>query len=357
MWPLTFCFLLSITTAAPQGGRIVGYLPGYKQTQVPPIELAKAGYTHIIVAFATFNATNTGAIVNEFAPYVSTNYVANLQKLGVKVMVSLGGALTNTPGATVNFHQLWSGQKPNFVSIFTSAIEQLVKQYNFDGVDFDIETGFSNDGTPSDVDVLAKVINQLYANNPSLLISLVPQAMNIAPQQTRGVFEGIYASYSNLALQTAKAIAWTGVQVYNTGGMPGLNGVLYSNMDPDNMDFSVAMAVDMLEAWPTMEMGRPTGFPPYTAILRPDQVMLGYPAPNAAGASDGGPAKQNSVIKKIIKCLKEGYNNSGSCDTYVPPVRNYPDFGGVFCWEVTYDQNNGYKFAKELSDCVKNGNC
>lgn len=334
----------------------MGYLPGYKQTQIPPLDVAKAGYTHVIVAFATFNATSKGKIVNEFKPYVSTAYVASLQQAGVKVMVSLGGALTNTPGATVNFHQISSGT-PNFVHTFTTEIEKLVKIYNFDGVDFDIETGFTSDGAPSDVDILATVINSLYENNPSLLISLVPQAMNISPTQTGSKFAGIYASYSNLAMQTHKAIAWTGVQVYNTGGMNGINNVLYSNMDADNMDFSVAMAVDMLEAWPSKDGGRATGFPPYEAILRPDQVMLGYPAPNANGASDGGPAKHNSVIKKIIQCLHEGFTTSSSCDTYAPPVRNYPDFGGVFCWELTYDQNNNWKFAKELSDCVKNGNC
>jgi chitinase len=342
--------------AAPSG-RIVGYFPGYKQTHVPPADLHAAGYTHIIIAFATFNATDKGALVNEFAPYVSPAYVASLKKTGIQVLFSLGGALTNTRGATVNFHDISKGV-PNFVNLFTASIERIVKEYQFDGVDFDLETGFTSDGSPSDVDVLANVINTLRKNNPSLLLTLVPQAENIAPSQTRGTWTSIYASYSNLALQTADSITWTGVQVYNTGGMNGINDVLYSNADPDNVDFSVAMAVDMLETWPTKEPnGQPTGFPPYKAVLRPDQVLLGYPAPNSKGASDGGPAKPNSVIKKIIQCLKSGHDDHSACGGYYPPVRNYPDFGGVFCWEVTYDQDNNWKFAKELSDCVKNNNC
>jgi len=257
----------------------------------------------------------------------------------------------------VNFHQISSGV-PNFVPKFTESIENLVKEYNFDGVDFDIETGFLNDGSPSDVDVAAKVINTLHENNPSLLLTLVPQAANIAPEQTRGKFIGIYASYSNLALQTYNAIAWTGVQVYNTGGMNGINDQLYSNMDPANLDFSVAMAVDMLEDWPTKTAsGQPTGFAPYKAVLRPDQVLLGYPAPDAQGGSDGGPAKPNSSIKKIIQCLRDGHDNHSLCGSYYPPIRNYPGFGGVFTWEVTYDQNNNWKFAKELSPCIKHNDC
>jgi chitinase len=346
MW-LFLSLLVSFTLAAP-GGRIVGYFPGYKQTHVDPADLANAGYTHIIIAFATFNATDKGALVNEFAPFVSPAYVASLKKNGIQVLFSIGGALTNTRGATVDFHQISNGV-PNFVSLLTQSIETIVKQYQFDGVDFDIETGFLNDGSPSDVDVLANVINTLHKNNPSLLLTLVPQAANIAPAQTRGGWTGIYGSYSNLALQTSDAIAWTGVQVYNTGGMNGINDVMYSNAAPDGLDFSVAMAVDMLEAWPAKEAGgQPTGFAPYKAVLRPDQVLLGYPAPNAQGASDGGPAKPNSAIKKIIQCLREGHDNHTACGGYYPPIRNYPDFGGVFCWEVTYDQNNNWKFARSF---------
>jgi len=139
--------------------------------------------------------------------------------------------------------------------------------------------------------------------------------------------------------------------------MNGINDVLYSNADPDNLDFSVAMAVDMLEAWPAhTSSGQPTGFPAYKAVLRPDQVLLGYPAPNSMGASDGRPAKPNSAIQKIIQCLREGYGNHSVCGSYYPP-RNYPDIGGVFCWEVTYDQNNNWKFAKDLTECVRNNNC
>jgi chitinase len=354
MW-LILSVLAMMAVAAPESGRIVGYFPGYKQTNINPKDLANAGYTHIIVAFVTFNATNKGALVNEFENFVSPAYIESLQKAGMKVLFSLGGALTNTPGATVNFHDVC--QVYNFSYIFTHSIEKLVQQYNFDGVDFDIESGFTSDGSPSDVDILATVINALRKNNPNLIISLVPQAANISPQQTGGKFRGIWASYSNLALQTYNSITWTGVQVYNTGGMNGVNSQLYSNADPKNVDFSVAMAVDMLEEWPAKsQTGQPTGFPPYKAVLRPDQVLLGYPAPDSRGNSDGAPAKPNSVIRKIVDCLRKGANDHSLCGSYVPP-RNYPSFGGVFCWEVEYDQNNNFRFASELKDCLRNGKC
>jgi chitinase len=347
--------LLSYSLAAPTGGRIIGYLPGYKPTQINPQDLFNAGYTHIIVAFATFNATDKGSLVVEFQ-YITPQYIAQLQKAGLKVLISLGGALASKPGATVNFHSISTG--PDFLTKFTQSIEELIKVYGFDGVDFDIETGFTSDGSPSDVDQLAKVINTLHQNNPSWLITLVPQAENISPQQTRGEWLGIYSSYSNLALQTAPSLTWSGVQIYNTGGMNGINDVLYSNADPNNIDFSVAMAVDMLEDWPNKTAsGQPTGFPPYKVVLRDDQVVLGYPAPNSKGNSDGMPNKPNSVIKEIVKCLRGGYSDHSLCGSYYSPIRNYPNLGGVLCWELTYDQDNQWKFASELKACLKSNNC
>jgi len=348
--------LFSVIALAAPGGKIVGYLPGYKATSIKPTDLATAGYTHIIVAFAVFNASKPGALVTNDFSFIKASYVKELQQAGLKVLLSLGGALTNTPGATVNFHQISTGS--NFTMAFTSSIEEVVKNFGFDGVDFDLETGFTNDGSPSDVDRLAQVIEMLHKNNPSLLISLVPQAENVAPSQTRGLWESIYGCYSNLVLKTYKWITWSGVQVYNTGGMNGINDQLYSNASPKNMDFSVAMAVDMLEAWPAKTAGgQPTGFAPYKAVLRDDQVLLGYPAPNAEGASDGRPAKPNTVIKQIVKCLRGGFTDHGLCADYYPPIRNYPNFGGVFTWEVTYDQANDWKFASELKDCIRDGQC
>jgi chitinase len=353
---LVLLFLVPFTLAAT-GGKIVGYLPGYKPTSINPSDLAAAGYTHVIVAFATFNSTHPGTLVNSF-PYITSSHVKKLQAAGLKVLISLGGADATDPGTTVDFHQIMTGCGSNFTALFTSEIEKMVATYGFDGVDFDIETGFSLGPSPNDADVLADVIKLLYKHNPNLILSLVPQAENIAPSQTQGMWLSIYGSYSYLALKTASEIAWTGVQIYNTGGMNGINDQLYANMDAKDLDFSVAMAVDMLESWPDKTPdGRPTGFAPYKGILRDDQVLLGYPAPNSKGNSDGGPNKPNTVIKQIIKCLRGGYSDHSVCTSYYPPNRDYPNFGGVFEWELTYDQDNQFKFASELKDCVIDGVC
>lgn len=63
-------------------------------------------------------------------------------------------------------------------------------------------------------------------------------------------------------------------------------------------------------------------------------------------------------MNEAIRCLRTG--SDGCTPTgasgYTPP-RPYPTIGGVFNWEVTYDQNNSFKFAKDLKACVMDGNC
>ncbi|MBA2653159.1 MAG: hypothetical protein H0U73_12980, partial [Tatlockia sp.] len=84
--------------------------------------------------------------------------------------------------------------------------------------------------------------------------------------------------------------------------------------------------------------------------------VLGYPSPNASGASDGQPAAVTGMIKRALQCLRTGIASSTSCGSYLPP-KAYPGIGGVFEWEITYDANNNYQFATALKNCVMNGNC
>ena len=52
--------------------------------------------------------------------------------------------------------------------------------------------------------------------------------------------------------------------------------------------------------------GRNTGFMPYITHLRPDQVVLGYLAPNRSGFGDGQSIIPTNIIKRAIQCLRTG---------------------------------------------------
>jgi chitinase len=185
-----------------------------------------------------------------------------------------------------------------------------------------------------------------------MLISMVPQTANISA--TSG-FDATWGNYASLIMQTYSAISWVGIQLYNTGCTFGIDQVCYANTGA-SPDYSAAMAVDLLADWPSTINGVRTGFQPYISYLRPDQVVLGYPSPNHSGVSDGLPATSVAVIKRALKCLSTGVRSSSSCDTYTPP-KTYTTMGGVFNWEVTYDQDNNFGFAQGLKACVMNGNC
>jgi len=350
-------------------GRVIGYLPGWK-TPPSASSLSSAGYTHIIVAFGVFDMGTPGNIYPAFST-VSAEYINTLHSVGIKVLLSIGGASTSINNTTVNFDQVVK-LAPNvsvFKTNFINSITNLISQYGFDGIDIDIEQGFNNPNDPTnvgtkftnpvgDIRIMADIINTLHSTNPSLLISLAPQCANVSPSSA---FDNVWDNYSALIMLTHDALSWVGVQLYNTGSCWGINQQIYvpSNNNSNiatSPDFAVALATDLLENWPTSVNGRSTGWNPYISYLTPSQVVLGYPSPNSQGASDGAAYAPPNVVNRAIVCLRTAQSGQYSCDTYVPP-RAYPGFGGVFTWEVTYDQDNNFQFAKGIKNCVINGNC
>jgi chitinase len=145
--------------------------------------------------------------------------------------------------------------------------------------------------------------------------------------------------------------------LYNTGCSYGLDKVCYSQTKTESPDYSVALADDLLANWPTtLPNGQASGFQPYISYLKPSQVVLGYPAPNASGDSDGQAVIPTSTIIRALNCLATASTSASSCDTYIPS-KPYGNIGGVFEWEITYDQSNNYKFATDLKSCVIESNC
>ena len=93
-----------VSSAEPKAGKIIAYLPGWS-TPPAAVDLAAAGYTHVIVAFGVFSTVTPGQIISAFDS-VSPAYIQSLQTAGIKVLLSLGGASTNIVNTTVDFHSV-----------------------------------------------------------------------------------------------------------------------------------------------------------------------------------------------------------------------------------------------------------
>lgn len=351
----------SAIVASNAGGRVVGYLLGWN-TPPSASSISAAGYTHVLIGFGVFSTTNPGEIVQAMSGITDpAGYIQSLQKLGIKVLLSIGGASSNLPNTTVDFDQVVAAAPDHttFETTFKASLDNLVTNYGFDGFDFDIEHGLIPSGTfanpTGDIAVLSSIINSYHTSNPNLLLTLVPQIANIS---ATSAFNDTFGNYSSLIMQTYQSLSWVGIQLYNAGCAFGIDCNCWDpNTSISTPDPAVAFATDLLAPWPsTCPAGQASGFQPYTGPLAPSQVVLGYPVKNGSGVSDGEPPAVLSVVKRAVQCLRTGVQSSNSCDTYLPPTV-YPNIGGVFSWQINYDASNQYQFATGLYPCVVTGTC
>lgn len=383
-----------VTVTAEPAGRIIGYLYGW---ETPPSaqSIAQAHYTHVILTFGLFSTTSPGAIDIQALSGISdlAGYIAQLHSYGIDVLLSIGGASTNIPNTTVSFNTAETVSPANpatFQTNFVNSIRNLVNTYNFDGFDFDIESGLyaSNwSQTPADNFLypnginndycsysnytnsactsayLASIINDIYANvftqsGQRLQLTLAPQIANIAATST---YNSTFGLYSSLILQTHDSLEWVAFQNYNSGCAYGVDNYCYPNPYGNQYpslttspDSAVAFATDILATWP---QGAPLYFLPYSATLTPSQVVIGYAVQNNDGASDGYPPAVLPIVQDAIQCLRTG----DYCYQYNPvtayPYTAYPGIGGVFAWTINYDANRNYEFSNTLYPCVVQGNC
>ena len=335
------------------GGKLIAYITGSKPAPAAG-DLVNAGYTHIVVAYGVFSTVTPGQIIPAFVN-VTPEYIQSLQTAGIKVLLSLGGPSSNIVNTTTDFHAVLArvSDPQCFIEEFVNSMQDMMRQYHFDGFDMAIEHGLSGSGSftspTGDIDVLARAMRDLHRKYPTVLLSLAPQMANIAPTQQ---FLGTSGNYAALVMQTAPILTWVGIQLYNSGAYKGIDGRSYGLDDANSPDAYVAMASDLLENWPEKtRSGLSSGFQPYSAYLAPSQVVLGFSVANQQGVSDGVPAANVVTVKRAITCLRTATVGRNSCRNYIAP-RSYPNFGGVSAWELSFDQDNHYRFAKDLKEML-----
>jgi chitinase len=229
------------------------------------------------------------------------------------------------------------------VSEFVSTVSSIVNTYGLNGVDLDFENDsltlnngdndFMHPTTPAVVNLISAV-QQLKAEYGSdFIVAMAPQVFFV---QTGYEYYG----GNSTGASDRRAGAWLpviyglrnqlnllDVQDYNSGPTMGLDGQYYNT---GGEDFLTAMTDMLLHGFTVAGTGET--FPP----LNPDQVTIGLPANQNAGAG----AVSTAALDAALNCLTQGTD----CGAY-KPLGTYPGLGGLMSWSINWDVFGGNAFA------------
>ncbi|EIV8466161.1 TPA: Ig-like domain-containing protein [Vibrio vulnificus] len=315
--------------------KLIGYWHNFVNGAGCPIRLADMSNTWdvIDIAFAENDRNSNGTvhfnlysgdIYSSCAPLDPVQFkqdMAALQAQGKKFVLSLGGAEGTI---TLNTDQ----DEANFVSSLTA----LIKEWGFDGLDVDLESG-SNLVHGSQIQArLGRALLQIEQNiGGDMYLTMAPEHPYV--QGGMVAYSGIWGAYIPVINATRSTLDLLHVQLYNNGGLP--NPYLPGAAPEGSVDMMVAQSKMLIEGF---ELADGTRFEP----LRDDQVAIGLPS-GPSSANSGQAPTQN--ILDALDCLTLGTK----CTT-VRPAFNYPNFGGVMTWSINWDEHDGFNFSKPVGD-------
>lgn len=284
-------------------------LTGYWQNFVnnaEPLRVADIpnDYDLVALAFAKSDPSAPGAVTFGVDPGLSRalgGYTDDELKADIAAKKSAGTDFVLSIGGAKGGVDLGSPEK---VSNFVTSVADIVRAYDLDGVDIDLEHSLDVDGMTSALRELHGIFGD------DFMITMAPQTLHVQPG-------GVYLE---LIKNVADIITVVHTQYYNSGSMNGCDGQVYSQ---GSVDFITAQACILLKT------------------LRADQVSLGLPAsPSAAGSGYVDP----SVITDALDCLASATH----CGQFTPE-QPHPSISGVMTWSINWDVSAGGTFSETVS--------
>ncbi len=313
---------------------LIGYWHNWHNVPAAFVRLGEVAshFDVINIAFAVPSQTGNGEIV--FAPYDAVSIEAfksdilQLQSLGKKVLISIGGAGGSMSIADVEARR-------NFVDSITA----IIREYNFDGMDINLEgkvildpgdTDFKNPTSPG-IKHLIIAIREIRNNFDSeFIFSMAPETINV--QAGLGRYDGLSGSYLPLIHDLRDILTYLQVQHYNSSPLTALDGNLYLS---GTADFQVAMAEMLLHGFAVQE----DILPP----LKPEQIVIGMASfPDAVTNGYAAP----SELQKALNYLTLGKSFEG---LYVrQSSEKYSALRGVMTWSINWDAANHHQFSSSI---------
>jgi chitinase len=314
----------------PNGHDLIGYWVGYSRVKTVPLRDVSPQWDVVIVAFAPPVKGSTSVIYFRTpAGYTAQQFksdIADLQRKGKKVLISLGGG-----GQVVTLNTAADTRD------FVGSVSAIVQAYGFNGVDLDFETpslmlnpgdtDFRNPTTPSIVNLIVAMRQLRRRFGPKFMLAEVPEG----PQVPAGmeVYGGQFGSFLPVIYGTRDILSFVDVQDYNTPPLEGLDGNYYM---PETADYYVAMTEMLLHGFP---VGRDpkSFFPP----LPPRKVAVGF----LVGRSP------IAAIENSVRYLVEGTSYAGR-HYKLRRARGYPGFNGVMFWNIQADWRGNYQMSNSV---------
>ncbi len=317
---------LQVTLAKPlppvSGSILSGYWYGWTNGATP-------NYLSMKDVNPSYNVINVSFWYNEQKPteipVLDPNIIKHSSQIkasiqaqhaqGHHVLLSLGGATGGSMKWTMS-------QAP----AFEEALTKVLDEYQFDGLDIDLEGASQLANTSGDnLQLLSKVLPDIYnkwkAEGKHFYITMAPEYPNLRAVST--------SIYPQLIKNLAPYYAWIQPQIYNQGGdginvteadTKALNVPYYlSNSDEQNR----AKFLYLIMKYLTEDSDKNNNF----AVQIPaNKLLLGLPATTNAAGSGYSTAAQIEGAYQLMQQYKLGVN-------------------GLMTWAVNYDALNKWDYA------------
>jgi chitinase len=316
---------------------LIGYWHDFTNPSGCPIPIGEVSddWDVIVVAFAENDPQSNGTV--QFTPFPGTPDcsaidpdqlkvdIAKKQAAGKVVALSLGGA-----EGTITLNT--DSDETNFVNTLTG----VIKEWGFDGIDVDLESG---SGLVHGAQIQSRLVTAIKTLNTNvggnMYLSMAPEHPYV--QGGAVAYSGLWGAYLPIIDGLRDELDLLHVQLYNNNSVPTPNVPAYQNgktYPEGSVDNLVVSATMLMEGF-TMASG---------------STFKGLPASKVAFGLPSGPSSSNSpvtsdgAIESAFLCITQ----KAACGEHMPKT-TYPDFRGVMAWSINWDRHDGYPFSKPLA--------
>ena len=326
---LSILALLTLTSAFCQfpSPAMVGYWENWGGNNMVKLKDVDSRYNVICIAF-TENSANYDIKFTPSSPYTEQSFkqeVAQLQSEGRKIIISIGGQNGRL--------EITSEQEKN---TFVQSVNDMIDEYGFDGLDIDVEGKTSLNFTKRSIDnpqdrdprinFLIDGIKEVMENHKTkhgekLFLTMAPETAYVQGALSQWQVDNVFGgAYLPVIEDLRDEIDMINVQLYNSGGMLGLDGKEYQQ---GTGEFVLALTEAIIEGFTAKSgLGTFSGLPASKVGVGLSACFEGHAVP--------AQELENTMRYLLGKGPKTGSYTLRKSD-------GYPDLAGMMAWSITSD--------------------